>query len=301
MKVLIAGATGLIGQEIVRQCHEKKIEVHFLTTRRGKIVQESNYKGFYWNPDNEEIDTDAFKDVDAIINLAGASVSKRWTTKYKKLIVDSRVDSAMVIKNALEKMDHQVEHYLSASGISIFPSSKDHLYTEDETVVGNSFLAKVTEKWEAVADRFSELGIKVTKIRTGIVLDREEGALPQIVKPIKMGIGAPLASGEQWQSWIHIKDIAGIYLFLLEHKIAGVFNGVAPSPASNKKMTKLIAQELDKPLWIPKVPAFALKLLLGEMSDLVLESQLVCAKKIEDAGYRFHYVNLEKALEDLLP
>jgi hypothetical protein len=154
--------------------------------------------------------------------------------------------------------------------------------------------------WEAAADQFSSLNIPVTKVRTGIVLSNDGGALPQITNPVKMGVGAALGSGEQWQSWIHIEDIAGIYLFLLKHTLSGVYNGVAPGPVTNSKMTRIIASHLNKPLWLPKVPKFALKLLLGEMGALALESQLVSAAKIEEAGFRFHYVNLEKAVEDLL-
>ena len=300
MTILIAGATGLIGRELVQQCHDEGITVHYLTTDKNKIEKSDNYKGFYWDPSQNEIDTTAFDGVAAIVNLAGAPVSQSWTKTHKNAILKSRVQTAEVLYNALKEIEHKVEHYISSSGISIYKSSLSKMYSEDEETVGDSFLAKTVVAWEAAADQISDLGIKVTKLRTGIVLHGSEGALPKMMKPIQMGIGAPLASGEQWQSWIHIEDMAGIFLHVVKNRLSGVYNGVAPAPITNKKMTQVIAFRLQKSLRMPKVPAFILKLMLGEMSDLVLESQLVSAKKIRESGYRFHYVNLEMAIADLL-
>jgi len=300
MKILIAGATGLIGKELVRQCHEKNWVVHYLTTRKEKIESQSNYQGFYWNPNAGEIDMAAFDGVSVIINLAGASVSERWTKAYKTKILESRIMTAALLLDSVKSIQHNITQYISSSGISVYPSSKNKHYTEESREVSDDFLGKVTVEWEAAADQFSELGIAVAKVRTGIVLAKGAGALPKLTKPIAMGVGSALGDGQQWQSWIHIEDIAGIFLFILNNKLSGVFNGVAPSPVTNEKMTKAIAAYLKKPLWMPKVPAFALKLLLGEMGSLVLESQLVGAQKIEAEGYLFHYVNFEKAIEDLL-
>ncbi len=299
-KVLITGATGLIGSELIKQCHREGISVNYLTTSKEKIENSENYKGFYWNPKAGEIDPKAFEGVTAIINLVGATISKRWTKKHKKVIVDSRVKSMKLIYQTLQNLEHSIEHFISASGISIYPNSKTKLYTEEDTEIDNTFLAEVVVAWEAAAVKFKNLGMEVTKVRTGMVLAKEEGALPQLVKPIKLGVGAPLGSGEQWQSWIHIKDIAGIYLFILKNQLEGKFNAVAPNPVQNKKMTKLIASKLDSPLWLPNIPAFALKLLLGEMAVLVLEGQLVSSHKIEELGYQFKFYNLENALQDLL-
>jgi uncharacterized protein (TIGR01777 family) len=300
MKILIAGATGFVGKELVRQCHEAKISVHYLTTGKPKILQQEHYRGFYWNPKKNEIDSAAFDGVTAIVNLAGATVAKRWTPTYKKIILESRIKGTQILFDTLQKIEHEVTQYISASGISIYPTSTHQLYTEEDLQVSDSFLGKVTAEWEAEANQFQTLNIKVAKLRTGIVLGNEEGALPKIAKPIKMGVGALLGRGDQWQSWIHIKDIAGIYLLLLTNQCSGVFNGVGPSPVTHKKMIQIIADYLHKRLWLPKIPGFMIKLLLGEMGTLVLESQLVSAQKIIEAGYHFHYVNLEKAIEDLL-
>lgn len=205
-----------------------------------------------------------------------------------------------LLYETLKNIDHNIEHFISASGISIYPNSKTKLYTEESEEVDDSFLAKVVVAWEKAALKFKDLGMEVSKVRTGMVLAKNEGAFPKLVGPIKLGVGAPLGSGEQWQSWIHIKDIAGIYLFLLKNQLEGKYNAVAPNPAQNKKMVKMIASRLDSPLWLPNIPAFALKLLLGEMSILVLEGQLVSSKKIEESGYHFKFYNLENALQDLL-
>lgn len=299
-KVLITGATGLIGTELVKQCHQENIAVNYLTTSKSKIENTENYSGFYWNPANGEIDEKAFEGVTAIINLVGATIAQRWTEKYKKVILSSRIETMNLLHKTLENIEHNVVHFISASGVSIYPNSKTKLYTEENIEVDNTFLAEVVVAWEAAASKFKNLGMEVSKVRTGVVLAKEEGALPKLVQPIKLGLGAPLGSGEQWQSWIHIEDIAGIYLFLLKNQLEGKYNAVAPNPVQNKKMTKLIAAKLGNPLWLPNVPAFVLKIVLGEMAVLVLEGQLVSSQKIEQLGYHFKYYNLETALQDLL-
>jgi uncharacterized protein len=299
-KVLITGATGLIGSEIVRQCHAAGIAVNYLTTSKEKIECTENYKGFYWNPQEGEIDLQAFDGATAIINLVGATISERWTKKYKKIILESRLESINLLRDTLLNIDHNIVHFISASGISIYPNSETKLYTEENEEVDNTFLGEVVVAWEAAAAQFKNMGMEVSKVRTGVVLAKNDGAFPKLVKPVKLGVGAPLGNGEQWISWIHLEDIAGIYLFLLTNQLEGKYNAVAPNPVQNKKMTKMIASKLDSPLWMPNIPDFAIKLLLGEMSVLVLEGQLVSSQKVEKLGYPFKYYNLENALQDLL-
>lgn len=205
-----------------------------------------------------------------------------------------------LIYATLEKIDHQIEHFISASGVSIYPNSKTKLYTEENLEVDDTFLAEVVVAWEAAAVRFKNLGMEVSKVRTGMVLAKDEGALPQIVKPISLGVGASLGSGEQWQSWIHIQDIAGIYLFILKNQLEGKYNAVAPSPVINKKLTKQIAAQINAPLWLPNIPGFLIKLVMGEMSILALKGQLVSSHKLQELGYQFKFYNIESALQDLL-
>lgn len=298
--VLITGATGLIGQEIVKLCHEKGYKVHYLTTSKSKLENEVNYKGFYWNPDANEIDEDCFKGVDCIINLVGASISKRWTPSYKKIILESRTKTAALLYHTLNGLDHSVKQVISASAIGVYPSSMTNYYEEDFLQHSSTFLGEVVEQWEAAVDAFSALGIGVSKVRIGLVMAKDGGALPEIVKPVRFGLGASFGSGEQWQSWIHVQDLAGVFMHIMEEELYGVFNGVAPNPVTNNELTKTVAKILKRPLILPNIPKFAMQLVLGEMHILLFESQRVSSSKIEGEGYPFKFHHLEPALEDIL-
>jgi len=300
MKVLITGATGLIGSSITKLCLEKNIQVHYLTTSKEKIEHSKNYKGFYWNPSENEIDEDCIDGVDKVINLVGASVSKRWTSTQKKKIINSRVESANVLYHLLASKENTVTQIVSASAIGIYPDSLTNLYQEDSPKIADNFLGNVVVKWERAVDQFEKLGIDVAKIRIGVVLAKNGGALEKIKEPIEKGFGAPLGSGKQWQSWIHIKDLSRMFVFALNNNLDGVYNGVAPNPVTNKRLTYAIAKIRDKSLWLPNVPAFVLKLLLGEMAVIVLSSQLVSNKKIDTQGFKYNYTHIIPALKDLL-
>lgn len=300
MRILITGATGLVGSEITRLCHENGKNVNFLTTSKGKIEKSESYRGYYWNPSTGEIDVKCLEGVGAIINLAGANVFQPWTTSNKKKILKSRIDSLNLLHRTLKSNPHQVGQLVSASAIGIYPSSRSKMYEEDSTQLADDFLGQVSQKWEAAADKFQDLDLRVAKVRIGIVLSEDGGALPQIMKPVKYNLGAPLGSGKQWQSWIHIHDLARMFLYIISNGLTGVYNGVAPNPATNEELTKEVAQVLDKKLWLPKVPKMALKLAMGEMSSVVLGSQLVSSSKIQSEGFDFNFVNLRPAINDLL-
>ncbi len=300
MKVLITGATGLVGQTIVEVLHQRGIPVNYLTTSKEKITSTDDFHGFYWNPAKGEIDLECFKDVQAIINLAGTNIAKRWTPEHRKKVLSSRVDSLQTLKKGLERSNNrEVECLVSASAIGIYPSSICDYYEEDTDKVDDGFLGEVVTKWEAEADTFEDLGIDVAKIRIGLVLSKDGGALPKMALPIKNFVGAPIGSGDQWQSWIHIEDLAQMFAFAVENNLQGTYNGVAPNPVTNTKLTKELARILDRPLWMPNVPAFILKAILGKMSTLLLASQRVSSKKIEDEGFSFQYVNICQALKAL--
>lgn len=297
MKILIAGATGLIGSEILKICEEKNYNVHYLTTSKDKIINTTTRKGFYWNPKTQEIDKNCIKGVNAVINLAGASISKRWTEQHKNNIFYSRINTVKLLYKLLSENEHNITHFSSASALGIYPSSLDKKYKEeDDIVINNSFLGEVVKKWEEEVNTIESLGITVSKLRTGIVLSSEGGALQQIEKPIVFYVGTPLGSGKQIQSWIHVKDMARMYLFTIEHNLDGVFNAVASNPISNKTLTKAIAKQLGKPIWLPNIPSFVLKLILGEMSAIVLESQYLENTKIKNQGFQFQFDWIDDAL-----
>ena len=300
MTVLITGATGLVGQELVSLLLQNGFTVHYLSTSKSKLVSQNNYKGFYWNPKTSEIDLNALTDVEVIVHLAGASVAKKWTPSYKQEIIESRVLSTRLLYKTLQKNLHQVKQIVSASAIGIYPNDLNYIYHETDNKVDNSFLGNVVQQWEEEVNQFEKLHIKVAKIRIGIVLAKNGGALQEMAKPIKIGVGAAFGSGEQYQSWIHIQDLVGIFQFVIQNQLSGVFNGVAPYPVTNAELTKAIAKTLGKPLFLPNIPQFVMKLILGEMYQILFSSQHVSCRKLLDLKYQFKFASLDKALNDLL-
>ena len=299
MRILITGATGLIGNELVKLLLAKNHSVHYLTTSQSKIVNKANYQGFYWNPQQSKIDENCLYEVDAIVHLAGANIAKRWTNAYKQEIIESRILSSELLYNLIRKTPNQVKQFVSASGTAIYPESFDKVCDETTKETEDSFLSNVVKKWEESANRFQVLGLKVCKLRTGIVLSNLGGALPEMVKPIKIGFGAAMGSGKQVQSWIHINDLVAMYLFAIENQLEGVYNAVTPNSISNQELTTVIAKTVKKPLFLPNIPQFVMKLLLGQMSYLLFSSKNVSPQKIIDNGFRFQFPEIKEAIADL--
>lgn len=299
MKVLITGATGLIGTELVSLLLQNGISVNYLTTSKNKIVNELNYNGFYWSPEQGIIDENCLMGVDSIINLAGANISKRWTNSYKQEIIESRLLSSALLFKAIKNNPNQVKQIVSASGTSIYPNSDKVIYDENSTQVNNSFLGNVVVKWEESVDKFASLGLKVCKLRTGIVLSTKGGALVEMLKTIKIGLGSSFGSGKQIQTWIHIHDIASLYYFAIKNDLDGVYNAISPNPVSNEELTFTIAKVLKKPLFMPNIPKFIMKLILGEMHELLFENRNLSAKKIIDKGFVFKYKTIDEALKNI--
>ncbi|MEO1255431.1 MAG: TIGR01777 family oxidoreductase [Bacteroidota bacterium] len=295
--ILITGGTGLVGTHLSQLLADKGYTV----THLSRNPTQKSYQTFYWDIKKKAIDQEAITSADAIIHLAGAGVSdKRWSASYKKEIYDSRIDSTRLLKEQVEKLNPNLKHFISASAIGYYGWDSGEALMDENADKGPGFLADVVEDWEKEADKFTHLGVSVSKVRIGIVLSTEGGALVELMKPIKFGVGAPLGSGDQYMSWIHLNDLCGVFAHLLENKIAGTFNGVAPSPVSNKVFTKAVAKELNKPLWLPNVPKFALRLIVGEMANILVGGNRVSSEKIGDAGYKFQFEALDKALRQLL-
>ena len=300
MKVLITGATGLVGTTLTQLLLQNGFKINYLTTNKNKIIHQPNHNGYYWSPESGIIDENCLIGVDTIVHLAGASIAKRWTPTYKQEIIESRVLSANLLYNALKNNPHQVKQVISASAIGIYPDSLQNYYSEDFTRFDDTFLSNVVVKWEAGVNQFEKLNVSVCKLRIGLVLATNGGALPEILKPIKLGLGSGFGSGKQMQSWIHVQDLANMFLFVIQNNLQGIYNAVAPTPITNNELNHEIANILEKPFFMPNIPKFIMRLAIGEMHTLLFESQNVNGKKIIIAGFEFQYKSIQSALKQLL-
>lgn len=300
MKILITGGTGMVGQEITKLAIDKGYIIHYLTTSKQKIKNTNLEKGFYWNPATSEIDPNCLDGVEKIIHLAGATVAKKWTSAYKQEIIESRTLSTNLLFKLLKNNQNSVNQIVSASAIGIYPSSESVIYDENSTAVDDGFLGQVVQKWEEAVDHFKKIPITICKIRIGLVLSEKGGALVEIVKPAKLGLGAAFGSGNQIQSWIHVEDLAQMFLMAVEKNWTGVYNGVAPNPVSNQVLSKSVSKALNKPFFLPNIPSFVMKLALGEMHQILFSSQHVSAMKVQSKGFEFKFPKLEQALNNLL-
>jgi uncharacterized protein (TIGR01777 family) len=294
--ILLTGGTGLIGGHLTQRLLDKGYSVSHLSRSPGTNARVQTY---LWDVQKGGIDEKCIDGVDTIIHLAGAGIAdSRWTDQRKKELVDSRVISIGLLYKLLQKKPHQVRAVISASGVGYYSDRGDELLTEDSPP-STDFLANCCVEWEAAVDKGTAIGLRIVKFRTGVVLDKK-GALAAMDKPIKFFAGAPIGSGKQWVPWIHWHDVVEMYLLAIENPaLAGVYNMVAPNPVTNKQLTVTIARMLHKPLWLPNVPAWVLKLALGEMSTIVLGSTNVSAQKIQDAGFRFKFPELGGALTEV--
>ncbi|RYE37075.1 MAG: TIGR01777 family protein [Sphingobacteriaceae bacterium] len=294
--ILITGGSGLVGKHLTMLLLDKGYTVSHLSRKEAK---NSQVKTFLWDVNKGEIDPDCIITVDIIIHLAGAGIADgRWTDERKKEIISSRTKSIELIYSLLKKKPHQVKKVISASATGYYSDRGDELLTEQSPSTVD-FLGRCCTYWEQAVDKGEALGLEILKFRTGVVLTDEGGALKQLALPIKFGFGAALGSGRQWIPWIHLQDVIDMYLFGIENQINGVYNMVAPNPVTNFKLTVAAATQLNRPLWLPKVPAFTLKLAFGEMSAVVLGSTRVSAEKIEQAGFHFKFPTIKEALREI--
>lgn len=301
MKILMTGATGLVGKELGKALVEEGHELTVLSRNPKSAKRSLPFPAtvFKWEHYSKEIPSESFDGVNAVIHLAGESIAGgRWTSKRKKKIYESRILGTRTLVQAIQKnKNHSIKQFISTSAIGIYGDGSE-LVTEDSPKA-HDFLATVCKEWEKESQALSESGIHVVNPRFGIVLSTQGGALEKMLFPFSMGLGGAVGNGKQWMSWIHIKDLVNMLIhFVKNPNLSGAFNAVAPNPVDNKEFSQILAKSLGSSLFLP-VPALALKLALGSMSALVIEGQKVSADKIKSTGFQFEFNNLESALNDL--
>ena len=300
MKILVTGATGLIGRSLCRALTDESHTVAAVSRSAVKPQGLAVAEVYRWDPQSGPLPQSALDGVDAVVNLAGEPLdARRWSDQQKRLIRDSRIITTRNLVEGLRSVDRKPAVLVSGSAVGFYGDRGDE-QLEETAPAGHGFMSEVCEEWEREAARATELGVRVVQVRTGVVLSGEGGALQKMLAPFKLGLGGPLGSGKQWFPWIHIKDIVGIFRHaVLTATLAGPVNGVAPEPVTNREFTRELARALHRPGFLP-VPEMALRVLMGEMSAVLFGSQRVVPKAALASGYEFHHPLLTQALTDLL-
>jgi len=301
MKVLVTGATGFVGKELIKKLNANGHEILVLTRNSdsAKFRIPVHCEIVTWDPEKYSLSPSVLKGVDAVINLAGEGIADaRWTPERKRALIQSRVLSARRLIDAMSYMNSKPKVFLSASAIGFYGDQGDQLLNE-ESAKGNGFLSEVCQSWENETLKAKHFGIRTVALRIGMVLGHDGGALEKMLPPFQLGVGGKLGSGTQWMSWIHIHDLVEMMAFSIENPSAdGIYNAVSPNPVRNREFTKTLGQELKRPTLFP-VPKFILKIVLGELSELLLGSQRVISKKISDRGFKFKYPHVQEALKEV--
>lgn len=304
--ILITGGTGMVGQQLTGLLLSKGYDVIWVSRTPGeKQVNGKTIRIALWNLKEQTIDATTIQQADHIIHLAGAGVAdKRWTAKRKQEILDSRTQSSALLVKALQTIPNKVESVISASAIGWYGPDEDNTVASsftEEMPAYPDYLGNTCKAWEESIAPVTELGKRLVRFRIGIVLSATGGALAEFKKPLKGGMAAILGSGKQIISWVHVQDLCNMFLYAIENQcMQGTFNAVAPHPVSNKELTLTLAKQKNGSLYIPfYVPAFLLKMILGEMSIEVLKSATVSSRKIEEQGFKFAYPTIQQALRDL--
>jgi uncharacterized protein (TIGR01777 family) len=298
MNLVLTGASGFIGSKLVErlgQSHDLKL----LTRRQPKKTGLPRTQWIIWEPGAPGEWERCIEGADGIINLAGEPIAKkRWSLEQKDRIRFSRVNTTRALVRAIAKTKHKPKFLINGSAVGYYGPRGDELLTENSPA-GAGFLADVCREWEDEARQAQSDGVRVALLRTGIVLGKGEGALAKMVKPFKLFAGGYLGSGKQWMPWIHVEDEVGLIQFLIEKETAsGAFNATAPNPVTMEEFCKKLASVLNRPSWAP-VPAPVLRLLLGEMAEMLLTGQRALPKAAQDLGYVFRYRNIFDALQSL--
>lgn len=299
MNILISGGTGLIGSALIDNLLQAGHHISCVTRTPSRYPSRENIHYISWEELQLETISNQTDAIDVIINLAGESIgSGRWTSEKKAQIQNSRTQAGKALSSFAVKQNPQPKLFIQASAIGIY--GVDELDKKDESSKpGNDYLSSVAVAWEEASAAVEKAGIPRAIIRMGVVLDRDQGALPRMLLPFKLFAGGPLGSGKQWISWIHLEDVVQGIVFILNQNKSGKFNLVSPNPVRNRDFGITIARIIQKPYWIP-TPAWALRLVLGEMSTLVLDGQKVLPTRLQEEGFSFRYAELSDALQELL-
>ena len=297
-KILITGGTGQVGKLLCEKLQEKGYDVAILSRKK----TESSVRSYTWDINNNEIEKGAIESADYIIHLAGANIGdKRWTIKRKKLILSSRIITGQLLLSKIQEQTKFPKAFISASAIGYYGAITTDKTLSETNPVSKDFLGSTCQQWEKIADKFNDLGIRTVKIRTGIVLSYQGGALSKMLPLFKFGIGSAIGSGKQYFPWIHINDLCEIYIKAIEDsEMAGAYNAVVADRMTNKEFSRTLARVLNKPFWFPNVPTFLVKLIFGEMSVMLLEGSKISADKIIKTRYNFLFPELEIALTNLI-
>ncbi|GAE31129.1 TIGR01777 family oxidoreductase [Alkalihalobacillus hemicellulosilyticus] len=300
MNIAIAGGSGLIGSALTEHLTKQGHTVYILTRDATNKPVKEKVHYVEWLHDKATPEKE-LQGVKAIINLAGESIgSGRWTEERKQAILNSRIESTRAVIDLIKQLTPTLRVLVNASAIGYYGHSTSKTFSEDSEPVDDSFLTKVVNSWETEAAKARDFGVRVAFCRLGIVLDKKEGALPKMLLPYKLFAGGNLGTGEQWMSWVHMDDVVRLFSLAIENSaIIGPLNVTAPNPVQMKEFGQTLASILNRPHWFP-TPTFLLKVVLGEMSTLVLDGQKVLPKKSADFDYTFQYATLEPALTDTL-
>lgn len=298
--VLITGGTGFVGRHLTLLLLKNNFSVSIFSRNYKQNTTDISY--YKWDVNNHSIDEEAVLKADYIIHLAGEGIAdERWTTKRKAAIVQSREQSIRLIFDVLKKNNKKIEAFISASGIGIYGAINGSEICTENTSPENDFLGSTCQKWEAAADTIASLGIRTVKIRTGLVIGKGEGFLNKLAPIFKYRLGSALGSGKQYMPWIHIDDLCTIYLEALNNtNMMGAYNAAVFDNTTNAVFSVKLAKIHGYSIWLPNIPAFLIKIALGEMAQILLTGRRVSSEKLEKIGFKFQFANLEDALRDCL-
>lgn len=295
--VVITGGTGLVGKTLTELLICKDYNVTVLTRNKNLNSSKINYS--YWDVTNNIIDASVICSANFIVHLAGEGIAdKRWTKQRKSDILKSRTEPLKLIFDVLSNNSHQLEALISASGVGYYGAITSNQIFSENDAPNKDFLGKTCSLWEEAVNHFSKLNVRTVQLRTGIVLSNKGGALPKMIAPFKFGLGCPLGTGKQYMPWIHLDDLCNLYLFAIENnQLQGAYNAAIEDDTTNESFSKSVVKILGKRILLPNIPAFVLKILLGEMADIVLYGSRVSNAKIKTTGFKFIFEDLEKCLQ----